>query len=89
MSNSNLKTQKHVENINRLTKKQQMIKSEKKTKSIIVNCSKSYQLHTRILLNNQNIEIVNKMKILGTIFTKNISWNENCAVLIKIVNASN
>ena len=51
----NLKTQKYVEDINSWTKNKQMIISEKKTK---------YQFHTRIMLNNQNIEIVDKMKIL-------------------------
>ena len=34
-----------------------------------------------------NIEIVDKMKILGTIVKTNLSWDDNCDNLIKKVNA--
>ena len=34
-----------------------------------------------------SIEIVKQIKILGTIFTENFSWDENCAAIIKKVNA--
>ena len=64
-----------------------MLISEKKTKSMIVNFTKNHQFHTRLRLNDKNIEIVQKMKILGTIFTDNFSWDENCAAIIKKVNA--
>ena len=54
---------------------------------MIVNFTKNHQFHTRLQLNDKNIEIVKKMKILGTIFTDNFSWDENCAAIIKKVNA--
>ena len=38
-------------------------------------------------LKGQNVEIVDKMKILGTVITNQMSWNENCTLLIKKVNA--
>ena len=38
-------------------------------------------------LTDQNIEIIPKMKILGTIITKNFSWDDNCSSIIKKVNA--
>ena len=85
--NTSLKSQKYIEDINAWTKNQQMLISEKKTKSMIFNFTKNYQFHTRMKLNDQNIEIVKKMKILGTIFTDNFSWDENCASIIKKVNA--
>ena len=38
-------------------------------------------------LNDQNIEIVPKIKNLGTTITENFSWDENCSSIIKKVNA--
>ena len=54
---------------------------------MVVNYTDSYQFHTRIQLKGQNVQIVDKMKILGTIITDQISWTENCNLLIKKVNA--
>ena len=54
-----------------------MIMSESKTKSMIINFKHKYQFQTRLQLNNKNIEIVDQIKILGTIFTNTLSWNEN------------
>ena len=34
-----------------------------------------------------NIEILDKMKILGTIVDRKLSWDDNCSMLIKKVNA--
>ena len=64
-----------------------MIISEKKTKSMIVNFTNNYQFHTRMKINGSNIEVVDKIRILGTTFTNNLTWNENCDILIKKVNA--
>ena len=54
---------------------------------MIINFTHKYQFQTRLQLNNKNIEIVDQIKILGTIFTNTLSWNENCANIIKKVNA--
>ena len=56
---------------------------EKKTKAMIINFTHNYQFNTRMKLNDQNIEIVPKMKILGTTITENFSWDENCSSIIK------
>ena len=85
--NSNLKSQVYVEKISQWTKNQEMIISETKTKSMIINFTKNYQFQTRLQLNNQNIEVVDQMKILGTIITNTLSWDENCSRIIQKVNA--
>ena len=54
---------------------------------MIINFTQNYKFHTRLTLNNQNIQIVNKMKILGTIIENYLSWNGNCMAIIKKVNA--
>jgi hypothetical protein len=84
---SNLKSQTYIEEINRWTNNQQMIISEKKTKAMVINFTDNYQFQQRLTLNNQNIEVVDKIKILGTIIENNLSWNENCMAIIKKVNA--
>ena len=38
-------------------------------------------------LNDHNIDVVKTMTILGTVITDSFSWDENCASLIKKVNA--
>ena len=64
-----------------------MVISEKKTKAMIFNWRDNYQFTTQLHLKGENIEIVDKMKILGTIITNKLSWNDNCALIIKKVNA--
>ena len=46
-----------------------MIISEKKTKSMIFNFTNKYQFHARLQLKGHNVEVVDKMKILGTTLT--------------------
>ena len=82
-----LKSQKYIEEINKWTEKQEMVISESKTKSMVINFTDNYQFQTRLKLKNKNIEIVDKLKILGTIFTNTLSWNENCSRIIQKVNA--
>ena len=38
-------------------------------------------------INGSNIEVVDKIRILGTTFTNNLTWSENCDILTKKVNA--
>jgi hypothetical protein len=64
-----------------------MVISEKKTKAMIFNFTDNYQFTTRIDLKGRNIEIVDKMKILGTIVDSKLSWDDNCSMIIKKVNA--
>ena len=37
-------------------------------------------------MKNQNIEIVDSIKILGTVLTNKLSWTENCQLLVRKVN---
>ena len=53
---------------------------------MIVNFTDNFQFHTQLQLNIQNIEIVDRVKILGTVFTNQLKWTENCNILIRKVN---
>ena len=54
---------------------------------MIVNFTENFQFHTRLKLNNSNIQVVERMKILGTIFKNKLSLSDNCDSLVKKVNA--
>ena len=53
---------------------------------MIVNFTKNYQFTARLKLNSTNLEIVDSMKILGTILNNKLDWNQNCKNLIQKVN---
>ena len=84
---NNLQSQKYLDLINEWTEKQHMIISEKKTKAMIFNYTHNHQFTTRLALKGQNIEIVDQMKILGTVINSDLSWIDNCNMIIKKVNA--
>ena len=64
-----------------------MVISEKKTKAMIFNFTDKFQFTTRLQLKGKNVEVVDQMRILGTVVKSDLSWDENCRVLIKKVNA--
>lgn len=63
-----------------------MFLNEKKTKAMVINFTQKYQFTARIKLKNTNLEIVDSMKILGTILTNKLDWNQNCKNLVNKVN---
>ena len=86
INNEYLKTQEYLDKISRWTTKKKMFLNEKKSKAMIVNFTKKYQFTTRLQLNATNLEIVDSMKILGTILNNKLDWNQNCRNLIQKVN---
>ena len=64
-----------------------MIISEKKTKAMIFNYTNNHQFTTRLELKGKNVEIVEQMKILGTVINSDLSWNDNCYSVIKKLNS--
>ena len=86
VENEHLLSQKYINDINQWTENQKMEISSKKTKAMIINFTENYQMTTRLQLHNKNIEIVDQIKILGTIVTDQLSWNKNCSYLIQKVN---
>ena len=81
--NTNLRSQGYIEDISKWTKNQQILISEKRSKSMNANFTENFHFHTRLKLNNSNIQVVENMKILGTIFTNKLSWSDNCDSLVK------
>ena len=79
----NLQSQKYLEQIQDWSEKQKMILNQKKTKVMIFNFTEKYKFTTHLKLNSQNLEVVNKAKLLGVIITDNLKWNENTEYLVK------
>ena len=84
---SQLKSQKYLEDLNAWSQDHEMVINQKKTKAMIFNFTNKYQFHTRLTLKNENIEIVDTIKLLGTQISNDLSWDENCKSLVKKVNA--
>jgi hypothetical protein len=87
IDSSNLKSQDYLNKINKWTEDHKMVINQKKTKAMVFNFTDNHQFTTRLQLKGENIEIVKQMKILGTIVTDKMSWDDNCQHLIKKVNA--
>ena len=79
----NLKTQKHMHDIQRWTENKQMLLNVRKTKNMTFNFSKNLQFSTNIQLGNESVETVSEAKLLGTTITDNLSWNKNTSILVK------
>ena len=86
MDSKNLKSQSHLDQINQWTNNQKMKLNTTKTKAMLINFTRKHQFTTRLKLDNVNLELVDSMKILGTIIENDLSWNENTDNIIKRVN---
>ena len=64
-----------------------MMLNVKKTKIMIFNFTENHQFTTRLELENQNVEVIENAKLLGTILSKDLKWNSNTSNLIKRANA--
>ena len=82
-----LKSQTYLNTINEWTENHKMVISEKKTKAMIFNFTENYQFATRLGLKGKNIEMVDQMKILGTVINTRLSWDANCSEILRKVNA--
>ena len=83
----NLKSQNWLDQINLWTEKQKMLINQKKTKTMIFNFSDKLKFTTRLKLKNENIEVINSTRLLGTILTDDLKWDLNTSNIIKKANA--
>ena len=82
----NLMSQKWLDEINTWTKNQKMLINENKTKNMIFNFTKNHQFSTRLELNGEKIETLKKTKLLGTVLTNDLKWEENTKCIIRKAN---
>ena len=70
---NNLKTQKHLDDIQKWTTDKKMRLNVDKTKNIMFNFSRNNQFSNDIKLDGKVIETVTETKLLGTLITNNLS----------------
>jgi hypothetical protein len=59
----------------------------KKTKSMIFNYTDKYQFSTRLSISGEPVEVIDSTKLLGTIITSDLRWEENTAYIVQKANA--
>ena len=79
----NLKSQIYLNRLSEWTDKQKMKLNEGKTKQMIFNFTNNFKFSTRNTLNNTNVEVIEKTKLLGTVITNDLKWEENTALLVR------
>lgn len=87
ISSTNLKTQTNINHISNWTEKQKMMLNIKKTNYMIFNFTNNHQFSTRFSINEEHIEEKQNVKLLGTIISNNLKWEENTKLLVKKANA--
>ena len=82
----NLKTQRYLEDINAWTEENKMLINQKKTHNIQFNFTKEKQFSTEIVLKKEKLQTVSQTKLLGTIITDGLKWDENTKYIVKKAN---
>ena len=60
---------------------------KKKTKTMLFDFTSNYQFTTRLLLKNQPVEFFDSTRLLGTIISNDLSWDQNKSKIVKNANA--
>ena len=58
----------------------------KKTNNMIFNFTDRFQFNTRLYIIGEKIDTIEKTKLLGTVITNNLKWDENTKEIIKKAN---
>ena len=64
-----------------------MIINKKKCETMLFNFTKNYQFSSRLKIDNEIVETVQEMKLLGTILTNDLRWNANTENIVKKANS--
>ena len=63
-----------------------MMLNQKKTKQIIFNFNRGKQFATEVALKGEPLEVVDEVKLLGVIISKDLKWHKNTNYLVKKAN---
>ena len=64
-----------------------MMINENKTKTMFFNYTDKYKFTSRLKLNNENVEVIDSTRLLGTILTDDLKWDSNTSSIVKKANA--
>ena len=82
-----LKSQVWLNEIRNWTHNQKMKINGKKSKTMIFNYTDNYQFSTRLKLDGEPIEVIDSTKLLGTVISSDLKWDQNTNYIVKKANA--
>ena len=71
--NTNMKTQQYINQISDWTKENMMQLNQKKCNGMIFNFCKEYQFTCKILMENEEMELISQTKLLGVIVNDSLT----------------
>ena len=80
-------TQQYVNNISDWTNLNKMKLNTKKTKAMVFNFTNDFQFSTRIVAEDDTVNIVKEAKLLGVIINDQLTWDQNTDSLVKRANS--
>ena len=83
LPSENIHAQSSLDKIIQWTNHNKMELNEKKSKVMIFNFTRDYQFSTRLSINGNLLETLDKMKLLGTLITSDLTWSANTESLVK------
>ena len=83
LPSQNICTQNYMDRIQQWTNDNQMKVNGKKTKLMIVNFTRNYQLSTRIYLEGELLEIVSETMLLGCVISSDLKFHRNTEHMVK------
>ena len=87
VAGENLKIQENIHQIQNWTMEKLMKLNQKKSCGMIFNFTQNYQFTSRLSIDSQPLQMVDKTKLLGLVLTSDLKWTENTKSLIKRANA--
>ena len=78
LNSDQLQTQNYLDGIQAWTDRKEM------TKMMIFNFSKKLQFTSDVKLKGERLDVVDEVKLLGTIITNDLKWNKNTKKLYKM-----
>ena len=79
----NTKSQEYLAKIEHWTKMKKMKLNCKKSKYMTINFTKNYQFSTRLQLENDLLEEVKEVRLLGVVLNNQLSWQSNTSFIVK------
>ena len=83
LPSTNIQSQSYMDSIQKWTNDNKMKVNGKKTKLMIVNFTKNYQMSTRIYLEGELLEIVDEATLLGCVITSDLKFHRNTEHMVK------
>ena len=77
------KVRKFFENLEKHAQNNEMKINKKKTKTLLFNTSKTKDFTPKVKIDNETIDLVEEIKLLGVKITSDMKWNENTEYITK------